>query len=279
MLRYKNLSSGSTGNATLVEANNGQSQKSSRVLVDCGMRLSRLLELLAVADVQPADIDAIFITHEHSDHIGCVMQLASRYSIPVWASSGTHAALQDMQIKLRAKQPAHSQLLPYVSGFEALVCIASDTCPIDIGDIQLSPFTVPHDAREPLQLTCSDGNVKLGILTDLGHASRHVIESISGCHALLLESNHDEEMLSNSKYPAFLKARVGGDFGHLSNTQAAQLLSAVMHNKLRHVSAAHLSQQNNHPSLAQSALANVLGCLPADIFAACPETGTPWMVV
>ncbi len=276
MLRYKNLSSGSTGNATLIEANNSQSQTPSRILVDCGMRLSRLLELLAVADVQPADIDAIFITHEHSDHIGCVTQLASRYSIPVWASSGTHAALHDMQIKLRAKQPTHSQLVP---GFEALVRMAADNCPIDIGDMQLSPFTVPHDAREPLQLTCSDGDVKLGILTDLGHASRHVIDSISGCHALLLESNHDEEMLSNSKYPAFLKARVGGDFGHLSNTQAAGLLSAVMHDKLRHVSAAHLSQQNNHPSLAQSTLADVLGCLPADIFAACPETGTPWMAV
>ena len=280
MLRYKNLSSGSTGNATLVEASNEQSikfkHKPSRILVDCGMRLSRLLELLAVADVQPSDIDAIFITHEHSDHIGCVTQLASRYNIPVWASNGTHAALQDMQLKLRAKQPTHSQLVP---GFEALVRIASDTHIFEVGDLQIKPFTVPHDAREPLQLTCSDGDVKLGILTDLGHASRHVIDSIAGCNALLLESNHDEDMLSNSKYPAFLKARVGGDFGHLSNAQAAELLSAVMHDKLRHVSAAHLSQQNNHPSLAQSALADVLGCLPADIFAACPETGTPWMTV
>jgi len=280
MLRYKNLSSGSTGNATLVEASNCQSlileRKPSRILVDCGMRLPRLLELLAVADVQAADIDAIFITHEHSDHIGCVTQLASRYSIPVWASSGTHAALQDMQLKLLRKQPTHSQL---VTGFQALVRIASDTCPIEVGDLQLNPFTVPHDAREPLQLTCTDGNVKFGILTDLGHASRHVVDNIAGCNALLLESNHDEEMLSNSKYPAFLKARVGGDFGHLSNTQAAELLCAVMHSQLRHVSAAHLSQQNNHPSLAQSALANVLGCLPADIFAACPETGTPWMTV
>ena len=276
MLRYKNLSSGSTGNATLVEASSARGTKPNRVLVDCGMRLSRLLELLAVADVQPADIDAIFITHEHSDHIGCVTQLASRYSIPVWASSGTHAALQDMQLKLRSRQPSHSQLVP---GFEALVRIGSDTCPIAVGDLQLNPFTVPHDAREPLQLTCSDGHVKLGILTDLGHASRHVIDSIAGCNALLLESNHDEEMLSNSKYPAFLKARVGGDFGHLSNVQAAELLSAVMHDKLRHVSAAHLSQQNNHPSMAQSALAAVMGCMPAEIFAACPETGTPWMVV
>jgi phosphoribosyl 1,2-cyclic phosphodiesterase len=276
MLRYKNLSSGSTGNATLVEVSSRHSTKPNRVLVDCGMRLSRLLELLSVAEVLPSDIDAIFITHEHSDHIGCVTQLASRYNIPVWASSGTHAALQDMQLKLRAKQPTHSQLVP---GFEALVRIASDMSIFEVGDLQIKPFTVPHDAREPLQLTCSDGGVKLGILTDLGHASRHVIDSIAGCNALLLESNHDEDMLSNSKYPAFLKARVGGDFGHLSNTQAADLLSAVMHDNLRHVSAAHLSQQNNHPSLAQSALADVIGCLPADIFAACPEKGTPWMTV
>lgn len=275
MLRYKNLSSGSTGNATLVEASN-RNGKPSRVLVDCGMRLSRLLELLALADVQPTDMDAIFITHEHSDHIGCVMQLASRYSIPVWASRGTHAALQDMQSKLRAKQPTHSQLVP---GFESLIRIASDTCPIEVGDLLLKPFTVPHDAREPLQLTCTDGNVKLGILTDLGHASRHVIDSLAGCNALLLESNHDEEMLSNSKYPAFLKARVGGDFGHLSNAQAAEVLRNVMHGNLRHVSAAHLSQQNNLPSLAQSALSEVLGCMPSEVMAACPEKGTPWLVV
>lgn len=276
MLRYKNMSSGSTGNATLVESANGSNTKPSRVLVDCGMRLVRLLDLLAVANVQPCDIDAIFITHEHSDHIGCVTQLASRYNIPVWASSGTHAALQDLQLKLRAKQPSHTQLVP---GFASLVRIASDTCTINVGDLQITPFTVPHDAREPLQLTCSDGDVKLGILTDLGHASRHVIDSIAGCNALLLESNHDEEMLSNSKYPAFLKARVGGDFGHLSNSQAAGILSAVMHDKLRHVSAAHLSQQNNQPALAQNALAAALGCSPDEIFAACPETGTPWMVV
>lgn len=275
MLRYKNLSSGSTGNATLVEVSEPVG-KPSRVLVDCGMRLSRLLELLAMADVLPTEIDAIFITHEHSDHIGCVTQLASRYNIPVWASSGTHAALQDMQSKLRTKQPTHSQLVP---GFEALVRIAVDTCLIEVGGLQLKPFTVPHDAREPLQLTCSDGHTKLGILTDLGHPSRHVIEQLAGCNALLLECNHDSDMLSNSKYPAFLKARVGGDFGHLSNAQAADILHNLMHDNLRHVSAAHLSQQNNHPALAQSAVAEILGCLPDEIFAASPETGTPWMVV
>ena len=275
MLRYKNLSSGSTGNATLVEVSEPVG-KPSRVLVDCGMRLSRLLELLAMADVLPTEIDAIFITHEHSDHIGCVTQFASRYNIPVWASSGTHAALQDMQSKLRTKQPTHSQLVP---GFEALVRIAVDTCLIEVGGLQLKPFTVPHDAREPLQLTCSDGHTKLGILTDLGHPSRHVIEQLAGCNALLLECNHDSDMLSNSKYPAFLKARVGGDFGHLSNAQAADILHNLMHDNLRHVSAAHLSQQNNHPALAQSAVAEILGCLPDEIFAASPETGTPWMVV
>ena len=278
MLRYKNLSSGSTGNATLLEASDPVG-KPSRVLVDCGMRLSRLLELLAMADVLPTEIDAIFITHEHSDHIGCVAQLASRYNIPVWASSGTHAALQDMQSKLRTKQPTHAQRLTDESGFESLVRIATDMCLITVGDLQISPFTVPHDAREPLQLTCSDGNVKLGVLTDLGHASRHVLDQLANCQALLLESNHDEEMLSQSKYPAFLKARVGGDFGHLSNTQAAGILSAVMHDKLRHVSAAHLSQQNNQPALAQSALAVTLGCKPCEILTACPEAGTPWMVV
>jgi phosphoribosyl 1,2-cyclic phosphodiesterase len=278
MLRYKNLSSGSTGNATLVEVNHAVG-KPSRVLVDCGMRLSLLLDHLSRAEVAPTDIDAIFITHEHSDHIGCVIQFASRFSIPVWASQGTHAALQDLQTKLRAKQPTHAQLAGLVPGFEALIRVAADMCPIEINGLQINPFTVPHDAREPLQLTCTDGNTKLGILTDLGHPSRHVLDQLVGCNALLLECNHDSEMLSNSKYPAFLKARVGGDFGHLSNLQAAEILKNIMHGNLRHVSAAHLSQQNNHPSLAQSAVADVLGCLPDEVFAASPETGTPWMAV
>lgn len=276
MLRFKNLSSGSTGNATLVEATCGVAAHTTRLLVDCGLGLQRLTAALDLSGVLPSHIDAIFITHEHGDHVGCVVQFASRYSIPVWASNGTHAALKDMRMRQKAKLPEQTKLAP---GFDDLVRIAQDTCSVDLGELQFNPFTVPHDAREPLQLSCTDGISKLGILTDLGHASRHVLEQLVQCHALLLECNHDTDMLANSSYPPFLKLRVGGDFGHLSNTAAAEILAALHHDGLRHVAAAHLSQQNNKAKLVQSSLTRVLGCLPAEIMIAQPDVGTPWLTV
>ena len=280
MLRFKSLSSGSTGNATLVEAGTAQGTGSvftSRLLVDCGLGLQRLLAALAVADLAPTDIDAIFITHEHGDHLGCVTQFASRYNIPVWASRGTHAALKDMRLRKDAKQTFKQST--FAPDFEDLVRIAQDTCPVAVGELQFTPFTVPHDAREPLQLSCSDGALKLGILTDLGHASRHVLEQLVDCHALLLEFNHDTEMLANSRYPAFLKSRVGGDFGHLSNAAAAEVLATLNHASLRHVAAAHLSLQNNRPELAQNCIADVLGCTPNDVVIATADSGTPWQTI
>lgn len=277
MLRFKNLSSGSTGNATVVEAASacGTARK-TRLLVDCGLGLQRLTVALEAAGVIPAEIDAIFITHEHGDHLGCVTQFASRYSIPVWASDGTHAALRDIRNKQAARQTKQASLAP---DFDDLVRIAQDTCAVDLGGLQFTPFTVPHDAREPLQLSCTDGASKLGILTDLGHASRHVLEQLVACHALLLECNHDTDMLANSSYPTFLKSRVGGDFGHLSNAAAADILTNLQHSGLRHVAAAHLSQQNNRPELAQNCLASVLGCQPADVLIATADLGTPWLSV
>lgn len=276
MLRYKNLSSGSTGNATLVEATGGVVANTSRLLVDCGLGLQRLMAALDLAGVRPSHINAIFITHEHGDHLGCVVQFASRYSIPVWASSGTHAALKDMRLRQKARLPEQTKLAP---DFDDLVRIAQDTCPVELGELQFNPFTVPHDAREPLQLSCTDGHSKLGILTDLGHGSRHVLEQLAHCHALLLECNHDTKMLANSSYPPFLKSRVGGDFGHLSNTAAAEILAVLQHDGLRHVAAAHLSQQNNKAELAQNSLSSVLGCPPDEVMIAQPDVGTPWLTV
>lgn len=276
MLRFKNLSSGSTGNATLIEATGGVGAHTTRLLVDCGLGLLRLTAALDLAGVHPSQIDGIFITHEHGDHLGCVVQFASRYSIPVWASNGTHAALKDIRLRQKSKLPDQTKLVP---DFDDLVRIAQDTCPVDLGELQFNPFTVPHDAREPLQLSCTDGLSKLGILTDLGHASHHVREQLSHCHALLLESNHDTEMLAKSSYPPFLKSRVGGDFGHLSNTAAAEILDDLQHPGLRQVTAAHLSQQNNKAELVQNSLSRVLGCLPTEILIAQPDVGTPWLTV
>jgi len=258
MLRLRNLGSGSSGNATVIEGRSGT--QATRLLVDCGLGIRHLAQRLGAAGLAPDDLDAIFITHEHADHIGCAQTLALRYRIPVWMSHGTHAALG----------------LP---DFDGLLHIAHDLQSIALGALELRPFTVPHDAREPLQLRCSDGASHLGVLTDLGHASSHVVEQLQGCHALMLESNHDPDLLAQSRYPEFLKRRVGGRYGHLANAAAADLAQQLQHPGLRWVVAAHLSERNNRPELARAGLATALACEPQDIHVADPIAGTDWLEV
>jgi phosphoribosyl 1,2-cyclic phosphodiesterase len=258
MLRFRNLGSGSTGNATVVEATGPTGV--TRVLVDCGLQHRQLDQRLATAGLSGAVIDALFITHEHGDHIGCAQAFSRRHHIPVWMSHGTHSALGSPD-------------------FGTLLCRARDGVPIQLREMQLMPFTVPHDAREPLQLVCTDGQLRLGILTDLGHASSHVQQQLSGCHALVLECNHDPALLAASRYPEFLKQRIAGPLGHLSNLQAADLLRSLAHPGLRQVVAAHLSERNNRPELAQHALGQALGQSTAAIEVARPEHGTRWIEV
>ena len=255
MLRFKNLASGSTGNATVVEGRSGTEVR--RLLVDCGLGIRQLQARLAQAQLQIEDLNAIFITHEHSDHIGCALTLSMRYRIPVWMSRGTHAAIGSPDC-------------------DGLMHVARDMEAIDMGTFQAMPFTVPHDAQEPLQLKCSDANKRLGILTDLGHASTHVLEQLRDCHALMIEANHDPEMLDASRYPPFLKRRVAGPYGHLANTAAADILRAIQHSGLRSVVAAHLSAKNNTAALAQQTLGSALGWATEDIVVASPVDGTAW---
>ncbi|KQR49994.1 MBL fold metallo-hydrolase [Acidovorax sp. Leaf160] len=263
MLRFRNLASGSTGNATLIEGGSdglGGGGPRRRLLMDCGLGIRILEGKLAAAGITPAQLDAVFITHEHSDHIGCVQKLVLRHRVPVWMSQGTHEALG-------------------APDFDGLLRIARDGEAIDLGAFEARPFTVPHDAREPLHLRCSDGATHVGLLTDLGHASEHVLEQLRDCHALLLESNHDPDMLQASAYPAFLKRRISGRFGHLPNQVSADILRTVRHTGLRRVVAAHLSAQNNHPDLARAALADALGWPLEAIDVAHPREGTGWIDV
>jgi phosphoribosyl 1,2-cyclic phosphodiesterase len=258
-MRFCSLGSGSGGNATLVEAGRGASVR--RVLIDCGFSLRELTLRLARIGLACDDLDAIFVTHEHGDHIGCGLTLARKHRLPVWMSRGTWRAIGEAD----------------PSDMPELLRFARDGEAITVGDLQLMPFTVVHDALEPLQLRCSDGDKVLGVLTDVGSVTPHLLAHLQGCDALLLECNHDAAMLAASSYPWPLKQRVGGRFGHLSNDRAAQILRACMHGGLKHLVAAHLSAQNNLPALAQQALADACGAAPDDIVVADQRQGFAWL--
>ena len=206
-----------------------------RVLIDCGFSAKELEKRLALIDVDPNTIDAVVVTHEHADHFKGVATTASRYGLDVWMSHGTW---------LGSGAREHGKLHLF----------HADQGAFCIGDMEMLPFTVPHDAREPCQYLCSVGKVTLGILTDAGAVTGHIVEALSTADALVLECNHDETMLANGPYPPRLKARVGGIYGHLSNRQAAQLLAGLDASRLQHLAAAHLSEKNNHPEKAKATL-------------------------
>jgi phosphoribosyl 1,2-cyclic phosphodiesterase len=242
----------------LVEATSGTT--TTRVLLDCGFSAKEVERRLGRLGLRIDDIDAILITHEHSDHIGSALTLGRKWSIPLHMSWGTARAIgaDEAPVDLRV-----------VWGDESLA----------IGNLSVLPYTVPHDAREPLQYVFSDGACRLGVLTDVGVSTPHITSVLSGCDGLVLESNHDLQMLATSRYPASLKARIGGTHGHLNNDAAAAILATLDRSKLRHLVAAHLSQQNNLPHLAQAALAAVLGASAVEVVVATQAEGFDWLAL
>lgn len=229
-------------------------------MLDCGFALRETECRLARLGVTPTEVTAIVVTHEHQDHVAGVFKFARRYQIPVWLSFGTYSAVQRN-----------------CSGVDLHFCRDGDQ--LMIGDLEFIPYTVPHDAREPVQYVASDGRAKLGVLTDAGQSTPHLLRRLGGCDALLLECNHDRQMLSDSAYPASLKQRIGGAYGHLSNETSAKILAALDGSRLQTVIGAHLSQHNNTSELARRALATALGTNPAEIRIACQHEGFDWVEI
>ena len=258
-MRFKSLGSGSSGNAWVVEGK-GRDGSMSRVLIDCGFTQKELLLRLAQAGLKPEDLSAIFITHEHTDHLGCAPGFAKRWGLPLWMSEGTALSLKE--------------------GYDmSQVNFAADGDAFEVGGLRLTPFTVPHDAREPLQLKVDDGRSQLGIVTDLGHVTDYVIQNVYRCDALVLESNHEAHMLSRSSYPVSVQRRIAGTHGHLSNQMATDFLREILHEQLQYVVAAHLSQQNNDTEIVAQNFATELKCAPEHVCIARPENGTDWLQI
>ena len=251
-MRFASLGSGSEGNGLVVEAG------TTRVLVDCGFGIRDAAARLARLGLVPGDLTAILVTHEHSDHIGGVPAFAARHGTAVWATFGTLTSVAD-----------RFEGMTHVYGFDSHERFA-------IGALEIIPIPVPHDAREPVQYVIGDGAHRIGILTDLGVSTPHVEDCLTGCDALVLECNHDLEMLENGSYPWPLKKRIASRLGHLDNGTAAALLARLDNSKLVHILAAHLSRENNTRELARAALAGALGCAHDWIGIAEQDAGFGW---
>jgi len=228
-LRFRVLGSGSSGNATLVEAGG------TRVLLDAGLGPRELAERLQSAGIDPASLDMIFLSHEHGDHIRGAAAFSRKWGVPLSGSRGTYAAAG-----LGAEE---------IAGYEVLTA----GCTRRVGPLSVSAIPVPHDAAEPIAFVVSFEGWSLGHATDLGHLSRAVVEGFRGCQAVLVESNYDAGMLRDGTYPWSLKERILSPVGHLSNGDVARFLESHLGEACETVVLAHLSQTNNHPEVARMA--------------------------
>lgn len=235
-LRFTVLASGSTGNATVV------STDAATVLVDVGLSGKKVETLMELRGVSGSDLDAIFVTHEHSDHIKGLGAFARKYEVPVYANEKTWAAM--------AKQVGE---LPD----EQRRVLAADS-EMEIADLRIESYAISHDAAEPVGYCFQADGVKLGLATDMGYMSDKVMRKLLGADVLVLESNHDIEMLRMGRYPWNIKRRILGDTGHLSNEAAGEALCRLLNGTTRRVYLAHLSLQHNLMDLAKLTVNTVL---------------------
>ncbi len=234
MINFTPLISGSSGNAAFL------SDGKTHILIDCGMSGKQLADALGKIGVSCDSLDALLITHEHSDHTKGAGVIARRYSLPVYATEGTHSAMEigniaDEQIKII--DSAHD---------------------FEIGTIGVKPFDIPHDAAEPVGYSFYIDGEKISLATDIGHMHKALIEQIMKSKMVLLESNHDVDMLQFGPYPFPLKQRILSDSGHLSNENAAKTALQLVNSGTEHIMLGHLSETNNHPEIAMMETYNTL---------------------
>ena len=236
------LASGSRGNSTIVESSN------TKILVDAGISCRETFKRLKAAGQDPHSLSAILITHEHSDHVYGLLVLSARLDIPVFMTGATHQAWARALRDDCGDSPKLPKLETFSSGQRFL-----------IGDITVTPFTIPHDAADPVGFTFRAEGVKIGIATDLGYLPPNVCDHLRGCDVLVMESKHDLEMLRGGPYPWSVKQRVMSRVGHLSNEALADFFASDYDGGAAYVVLAHLSEHNNHPEIARRAAEKALG--------------------
>ncbi len=236
MLKFCSLYSGSSGNCLFV------SSKNTKILVDCGTSCKKICEGLASISSSIEEIDAILITHEHSDHIQSLGMVSQKFNIPVYANLETWNAMEG------TKQKISPSNINYFNVNEDFL----------INDLEIHPFSIPHDAANPCGFNIHNGKKKISIATDIGHMDTSTLQELEQSSFILLESNYEPEMLNVSRYPFALKQRIKGPYGHLSNEDAGKTISYLMKKDLKQVMLGHLSKENNFPELAYKTVAEEL---------------------
>ena len=247
VIRFALLGSGSSGNATLV------TDGTDSILIDNGLSLKKLEERLAAVGICPSELKGVFVTHEHGDHVAGLGILSRKHRVPVFLTEGTRASLP-----------------PAVGRIERLETFeAGET--VNIGALQISSFSIAHDAADPVSYTVTNASAKLGFATDFGHTSHLVRTRLAHSHALVIESNYCPHLLRTGSYPPKIQQRISSRSGHLSNHDAAKLLSELAHDGLQLVVLVHLSKENNLPALASRLAREALPGHPAEIIVAPPD--------
>ncbi len=255
MFRFALLGSGSSGNATLIVS------PSAKILIDNGFSVKQLQARMAVLGETLEGLNGIFITHEHTDHVGGIGVLARKMDVPIFMTDGTR-----------------ENLPPVVGKVPAIECFEAGES-ITLGDLSVQSFSVSHDAADPVSYTISTAGAKLGFATDFGHPSQLVRARLAGSHALVLEANYCPDMLRRGPYPPQVQQRIRGRNGHMSNQDMTRLLDDLLHDHLRTVVLVHLSENNNTPDLAQRMAAHVLHGHAATLHIAAQDTPTPFFEV